>query len=64
MGQERALFLSERESGVYSTFAHFVSAVACDLLPLRILPPCAFTLLAYPLIGLQHHTWCANTLLT
>jgi hypothetical protein len=31
--------------------------VLFDLVPLRILPPCLLTTVAYPLIGLQHGTW-------
>jgi len=55
--EERALFLRERASGVYGTGAYFVTVVLFDLLPLRILPPCLLTVVAYPLVGLQHESW-------
>jgi hypothetical protein len=54
--EERALFLRERASGVYGTSAYFVTVVLFDLLPLRILPPCLLTVIAYPLVGFQVRT--------
>lgn len=51
--EERALFLREQASGVYSTTAYFLTVVFFDIIPLRILPPCMFTAISYPLIGLQ-----------
>ncbi|QDZ20587.1 pleiotropic drug resistance-like ABC transporter [Chloropicon primus] len=53
--ENRLLFLRERASGAYSTFAYFTSMVLFDILPMRIIPTCMFSL-SYFMIGLSSTT--------
>ena len=53
--ENRLLFLRERASGLYSTFAYFTSMVLFDILPMRIIPTCMFSL-SYFMIGLSSTT--------
>ena len=53
--ENRLLFLRERASGLYSTFAYFTSMVLFDILPIRIIPTCMFSL-SYFMIGLSSTT--------
>jgi hypothetical protein len=55
--EERLLFRRERDASTYGTSAYFVAVYAFDILPLRVLPPTFFGLLAYQAIGL--HPGCA-----
>lgn len=55
---ERLLFRRERDASTYGTSAYFVAVYAFDILPLRVLPPTFFALLAYRAIGL--HPGCAG----
>jgi ATP-binding cassette, subfamily G (WHITE), member 2 len=50
---ERGLFLRERAAGLYNTPAYVATAVAADLLFMRMLPPLILGLIAYPLMGLR-----------
>jgi len=53
--ENRLLFLRERASGAYSTFAYFTSMVLFDIIPMRIIPTCMFSL-SYFMIGLSSTT--------
>merc|ERR1711934_196525 len=53
--EDRLLFLRERASGAYTTFAYFTSMVLLDILPMRIIPTCMFSL-SYFMIGLSSTT--------
>ena len=53
--EDRLLFLRERASGAYTTFAYFTSMVLFDILPMRIIPTCMFSL-SYFMIGLSSTT--------
>jgi ATP-binding cassette subfamily G (WHITE) protein 2 len=53
--ENRLLFLRERASGAYSTFAYFTSVVLFDIIPMRIVPTCMFSL-SYFMIGLSSTT--------
>ena len=50
---ERGLFLRERAAGLYGTPAYVVTAVAADLVFMRMIPPLILGLVAYPLMGLR-----------
>ncbi len=47
------MFLSERASGIYSTGVYFLQTLWFDVFILRVLPPVFFTLVSYPMIGLN-----------
>ncbi|XP_078284434.1 broad substrate specificity ATP-binding cassette transporter ABCG2-like [Rhinoraja longicauda] len=51
--QEKALFIHENASGYYRTSAYFLSKVAVDLIPNRIVPILIFSLISYYLMGLK-----------
>jgi len=53
--ESRLLFLRERASGAYGTFAYFTAVVLFDILPMRIIPTCMFSL-SYFMIGLSSTT--------
>ena len=58
--EDQQLFVAERGSGIYSTGPYVVATILFDVLPYRLLPPVAFTWIAYPLIGLndqEGHKW-------
>jgi ATP-binding cassette subfamily G (WHITE) protein 2 len=57
---ERLLFRRERDTSTYGTSAYFAAVYLFDIVPLRVLPPCFFGLLAYRAIGL--HPGCASCL--
>ena len=40
-------FLRERSAGFYTTGPYFAAKIAMDLVPLRLLPPILYTLIAY-----------------
>ena len=50
--EDQEIFIHERGSGAYDTFAYFVATVCCDLVPYRILPPCVFAAISYPMVSL------------
>lgn len=50
---DRERFVNEHLSGYYSFAPYYCARVFSDLLSLRLLPPCLFTLLCYFTIGLQ-----------
>lgn len=50
---ERGLFLRERAAGLYNTPAYVATAVAADLLVMRMIPPLILGLIAYPLMRLR-----------
>ena len=53
--EHKLLFLRERQSYMYSTLAHFTSVVLFDIIPMRIVPTCMFTV-SYFMIGLSSTT--------
>ena len=55
---DRLLFLRERAAGVYGTNAYFAAVMLFDVLPLRVLPPLLFSIVAYPAIGLHAASGC------
>eukprot|EP00208_Stichococcus_sp_RCC1054_P008188 CAMPEP_0206149676 /NCGR_PEP_ID=MMETSP1473-20131121/37907_1 /ASSEMBLY_ACC=CAM_ASM_001109 /TAXON_ID=1461547 /ORGANISM="Stichococcus sp, Strain RCC1054" /LENGTH=1805 /DNA_ID=CAMNT_0053547157 /DNA_START=182 /DNA_END=5600 /DNA_ORIENTATION=- len=60
---ERLLFIRERASGVYGTAAYFITGVAWDFLPMRVLPTAMFALVTYPMMGLRPGLWYAGRFL-
>ena len=52
--EEQRLFKAERGSGVYGASSYVLATVFFDVLPYRLLPPCLFTAIAYPLIDLNN----------
>jgi hypothetical protein len=50
---DKEVFLRERAAAMYDTEPYFASKILCDLLPLRLLPPVAFTLIVYPMCSLH-----------
>ena len=61
---DRLIFMRERSSGCYQTFAYFIAVVLFDILPLRLLPPALFSIVSYPMIGLRAglKAWVKNLL--
>jgi ABC-type multidrug transport system ATPase subunit/ABC-type multidrug transport system permease subunit len=59
--EDQRLFVVERGSGIYCTSSYLSATFLFDVLPYRMLPPLAFTLIAYPMIGLNDvssgHRW-------
>jgi ABC-type multidrug transport system permease subunit len=58
--EDQRLFVAERGSGIYCTSSYVAASFLFDVLPYRVLPPLAFTFIAYPLIGLNDtagHKW-------
>lgn len=51
--EDRRLFLSESIGGAYGHLAYFTSVALADILLVRVLPPLAFAVLGYPLMGLN-----------
>jgi ATP-binding cassette subfamily G (WHITE) protein 2 len=51
--RERAIFVHENASGFYRTSAYFLSKVLCDLIPMRIIPLIAYSIIVYFMTGLQ-----------
>ena len=51
--KDKDVYLRERTAELYSTAPYFASKILCDLLPLRIFPPCIFGAIVYPLCGLH-----------
>jgi ATP-binding cassette subfamily G (WHITE) protein 2 len=49
----RQRFWRESKAGYYSPVSYYVSSYLCDIVPLRVLPPIIFSLIVYPLAGLQ-----------
>ncbi|KAM0755765.1 hypothetical protein T439DRAFT_320473 [Meredithblackwellia eburnea MCA 4105] len=49
----KPLFLRERANGFYSPFAFFLSEVAFDIVPLRILPTIIVSCIVYWMVGLS-----------
>lgn len=45
-----------RDAGCYSTLPYFCAKLVCDLIPLRVIPPIAFSCIVYFMIGLNNHT--------
>ena len=66
--EERILFLRECAAGVYSAPAYLATAIAFDLLTLRVLPTVFLAAITYPMMGLrggwgyQLQYWAAVTL--
>lgn len=50
---ERALFMHERANGCYRTSAYYLAKVACDLIPLRVVPPLVLGTIMYVMVGLK-----------
>jgi len=59
--EEQRLFVVERGSGIYCTSSYLLASFLFDVLPYRMLPPLAFSLIAYPMVGLNDvssaHRW-------
>jgi len=53
--EHKLLFLRERASGAYGTMAHFTSVVLFDIVPMRIIPTCMFSV-SFFMIGLSSTT--------
>jgi ATP-binding cassette subfamily G (WHITE) protein 2 len=51
--EDQLLFVAERGSGIYTTSPYVLASMLFDVLPYRLLPPLAFALISYPLIGLN-----------
>nr|POE77757.1 abc transporter g family member [Quercus suber] len=49
---ERLLFVRERAKGYYNPLAYYLSKVAFDIVPLRLLPPILMGCIVYPMTGL------------
>ncbi|KAF2212378.1 hypothetical protein CERZMDRAFT_106161 [Cercospora zeae-maydis SCOH1-5] len=49
---ERLLFLRERSKGYYNPLAYYLSKVAFDIIPLRLIPPFIMGCIVYPMTGL------------
>lgn len=60
--EDMLLFVRERDARAYTTPAYFAARVLFDLVPLRVVPPLAFTLITYPAVGL--HAGSAATVLS
>lgn len=60
--EDMLLFVRERDARAYTTPAYFAARVLFDLVPLRLVPPLAFTLITYPTAGL--HAGSAATVLS
>lgn len=59
--EDRRLFLTEMMGGAYGHFPYFTSVALADILLVRVVPPLAFAVLAYPLLGLndeRDNNWC------
>uniref|UniRef100_A0A3Q2Y574 ATP-binding cassette, sub-family G (WHITE), member 2c n=1 Tax=Hippocampus comes TaxID=109280 RepID=A0A3Q2Y574_HIPCM len=50
---ERAIFIHENSSGYYRTSVYFLSKIFADLIPNRIIPIFAFSVIAYYMMGLK-----------
>ncbi|CAN0070216.1 unnamed protein product, partial [Ectocarpus sp. 8 AP-2014] len=53
--EDRRLFLSESMGGAYGHLPYFLSVALADVLLVRVVPPLAFAVLAYPLMGLNDY---------
>ena len=51
--EDRRLFLSESMGGAYGHLPYFTSVALADVLLVRVVPPLAFAVVAYPLMGLN-----------
>ncbi|CAM9471474.1 unnamed protein product, partial [Hapterophycus canaliculatus] len=51
--EDRRLFLSEAMGGAYGHLPYFTSVALADILLVRVLPPLAFAVVGYPLMGLN-----------
>ncbi|CAN0220288.1 unnamed protein product, partial [Ectocarpus sp. 8 AP-2014] len=51
--EDRRLFLSEAMGGAYGHLPYFTSVALADILLIRVLPPLAFAVMGYPLMGLN-----------
>ncbi|CAN0445330.1 unnamed protein product, partial [Hapterophycus canaliculatus] len=51
--EDRRLFLSESMGGAYGHLAFFLSVALADVLLVRVVPPLAFAVVAYPVMGLN-----------
>lgn len=51
--KNRVIFLHENVSGFYRVSAFFFATVLCDVVPMRLLPTCAFSAIVYYMLGLQ-----------
>ncbi|CAN0134673.1 unnamed protein product, partial [Ectocarpus sp. 4 AP-2014] len=51
--EDRRLFLSEAMGGAYGHLPYFTSVALADILLIRVLPPLAFAVVGYPLMGLN-----------
>ena len=41
----------ENSSGYYRVSAYFIAKIMCDLIPLRLIPLCLFTVIVYFMLG-------------
>jgi ATP-binding cassette subfamily G (WHITE) protein 2 len=51
--KERVIFIHESASGFYRVSAYFFSKIFCDFIPMRLVPLCLFSVIAYFMIGFQ-----------
>lgn len=51
--RERQIYVKEVNSGYYRPAPYFISRVLCDILPMRIIPTLAFSLITYYMIGFR-----------
>lgn len=51
--EDRRLFLSESMAGAYGHLPYFTSVALADILLIRVIPPLAFAVVGYPLMGLN-----------
>jgi len=50
---ERAIFVRERATGMYSTSAYFLAKALCDIIPMRVIPSILLGAISYRMIGLH-----------
>ena len=41
----------QNSSGYYRVSAYFIAKIMCDLIPLRLIPLCLFTVIVYFMLG-------------
>ncbi|CAM9849699.1 unnamed protein product, partial [Laminaria digitata] len=60
--EDRRLFLTETMGGAYGHLPYFVSVALADVLLVRVVPPLAFAVVAYPVMGLNDFSDGKSTL--
>lgn len=61
---EQRIFTHDRASGVYGTTAYFTASVLFDLIPYRIIPPCIFTGIVFPMVKLSPSAFTFLSIIT